>query len=657
MEARKPAKVPHLCRPTVGLVLCGVAVLAAAWTLRWGFIGSRYAEAKPPGREAGRAPLKQAAGAAAAAVGQGPAPATPSKPDVVAVVNAEEISRRELEQACLIRHGKDVLEGLVNKEVIAEACRRHQISVSAKDVDAEIERMAQRFRLGKEQWLALLEKERGITAEQYAQDIVWPTLALKRLADREIVVSPDEIQKEYESQFGPAVKARLIAVPDIEVARQIHAELLARPGEFVRLAREKSQDVGSASLGGLIPPIRRHMLDAETEQVVFRLQHGELSPVVRLGEQYAIFRCEEHLPPRQVPAEEVADALRERVRDRKLHNEADTLFTRLQAESKVVNVMNDPEAQRRAPGVAATLNGRPITIEMLAEACVARHGREVLEGQIGRRLIAQALRKANLAVSQQEIHEEMLHAAEFSGILDAQGRPDVEKWLEASLAERSTTREVLIEDAVWPAAALRKLAEKGVAVSEEDLQKGFEANYGRRVRCRAIVMNNLRKAQEIWDAARRTPTVEHFGRLAETHSIEPNSRAMQGEIPPIRKNGGQPVLEREAFALEPHQISGIVQVGENYVILFCEGHTEPVAVEINEVRDLIHRDLYDKKLQLAMSETFEHLQDSSQIDNLLTGTSRSPKREGAGGAVATGAAATTQAESQATRPKTAPVRR
>ena len=58
-------------------------------------------------------------------------------------------------------------------------------------------------------------------------------------------------------------------------------------------------------------------------------------------------------------------------------------------------------------------------------------------------------------------------------------------------------------------------------ITEEDLKMGYEANFGPRVRCRAIVLKEPRKAQEVWEKARRKPTVENFGNLAEQYSIEP----------------------------------------------------------------------------------------------------------------------------------------
>ena len=43
--------------------------------------------------------------------------------------------------------------------------------------------MARKFSLTKDQWLKMLEKERGIKPVRYAQDIIWPTLALRDAID------------------------------------------------------------------------------------------------------------------------------------------------------------------------------------------------------------------------------------------------------------------------------------------------------------------------------------------------------------------------------------------------------------------------------------------------------------------------------------------
>ena len=172
-------------------------------------------------------------------------------------------------------------------------------------------------------------------------------------------------------------------------------------------------------------------------------------------------------------------------------------------------------------------------------------------GTINRRLIEQACKKANLVVTDREMDEEVARAAENSLPPKKDGSPDVEGWLKAVTQKQGISVELYRRDSVWPSVALRKMVVNRVEVSNEDLQKGFEANYGPRVRCRAIVLGNARQAQRVWELARQNPTVEYFGELATQYSIEASSRALQGEVPPIKKNGGQPILEKEAFAMKP----------------------------------------------------------------------------------------------------------
>ncbi|HPZ82606.1 MAG TPA: peptidylprolyl isomerase, partial [Thermogutta sp.] len=144
-------------------------------------------------------------------------------------------------------------------------------------------------------------------------------------------------------------------------------------------------------------------------------------------------------------------------------------------------------------------------------------------------------------------------------------------------------------------------------------------------RCRAIVLNNLRRAQQVWDKARSNPTEEYFADLAEEYSIDPATRALRGEIAPIQKHGGQPLLEQEAFSLKPGEISGIIQVApETYVILYCLGQTKPVDVDLASVQEILKEDLKAKKVRLAMAELYEKIRSEATIDNYLAGTTQSP---------------------------------
>ncbi len=559
-----------------------------------------------------------------------PAKPATSKPaaktlQVVAVVNRQEITRKQLGDECLFHYGEDVLESLVNKFLISQECKRRGITVGSEEVNAEISRMAKRFSLPKDRWLKLLEGERGIKPSQYANDIIWPTLALRRLAGERLKVTREELSKAFETRYGDAIDARLISCESLEKAKQAHAAVLADPKNFGNVAKEYSVDA-SASVKGRIQPIRRHGSYKEIEQAVFNMKDGEISEVISAGGQYVVLQRVRRLPgAKAVDFERVAPQLEELVRDSKMRKVSKEVFSQLQEKAEVINVWNDPQKRRELPGVAVVINGRKISERQLAEECIKRHGTEVLEGTINRKLLEQACEKRNIKITEADLDREIAQAAEQSlPLID--GKPDVPGWLKLVTEEQAISAEIYRRDSVWPSVALRKLAGKNVKVTDEDLKRGFEANYGPRVRCRAIVLDNLRRAQKVWKMAREKPNVEYFGELAEQYSSDSTNRALRGEVAPIRRHGGQPMLEKEAFSLKPGEISAIINIGENFVILLCVGQTTPTEVDFESVRELIEEDLREKKMRLAMGQYFEKLQDSATIDNYLAGTTKPRKK-------------------------------
>ncbi len=548
--------------------------------------------------------------------------------DVMALVNGADISRVDLINACVKRFGEDVLESLVNKRLILSHCEKRGISVSQQEIVDEVDRMAKRFKLGREQWFEMLEKERGISPEEYARDIVWPTLALRKLAAEKVQPTREEIEKAYESQYGEMVGARLIAVNNENLAQQLHAQLVANPDSFPRAAIEHSIDVNSASVGGLIQPIRRHVGDPALEREAFRMQPGQISPIIPVAGQFVILKCENRIPARQIARGEIEAQIIEKIKDEKLRGVANKLFTDLQSAATPVNVYNNPQLRETMPGIVATVNGERITMNELGKECLVRHGEEVLDIEISQLLLEQALKQANLQVTEADLQAEVSHAAVLAGVVDEQGNADLEKWFATVTEEGGVDQKQYLRDSVWPSAALKKLTANNVQVTQEDLQKGFEANYGERIRCRAIVLSTMRRAQEVWDKARRNPTIQYFGDLAAEYSVEPTSKALRGEVPPLQRHGGQPQLEQAAFSLQPGQLSGIIQVADKFVILLAEGRTDRIDVDFDQVREILERDIYEKKLRIAMSEKFESIRAQSRIDNYLAGTSQAPPARG-----------------------------
>ena len=541
-----------------------------------------------------------------------------------AIVNGTNISDAELADACLARYGSLVVGALINKVIIEQACERNGVAVTTADVDNEISEMSRRFNVPRDKWTALIQRERGVTEKQYREDIVWPMIALRRLAKGSLDPTDEQLRKQFQNQYGPTVKARIIVLGSQKDAEETRTEVLHDPDSFGIVAREKSVDIGSASVGGWVQPIRHFSGSPEFESAAFALSESEISKVVQVADQFIIIKCEGHLPASDVKFADVRPRLAEVFREKQSRVLSGKIFGELQSEAVIENALNGAGKVLQSPNLAARVNGRPITISEVRAVCVERYGEDVLQALLTGVLLNQALARQELVVSQEDVEDEVARAAESMGFQTPEGKPDVPTWLEQISKENKQSIEFYLTDIVRPTVALKKLVGP-VPVTQDDLDKAFTATFGPRVRCRAVVLDNQRRAQEVWQIARQNPTPETIGDLAEQYSVDPTSKALRGEVPPIQKHSGQPALEREAFALKTGELSGIIQIADRFMILLCEGYTKPVEVTFDEVREELHRDIFEKKQRIEMARYFTHLRESASIDNFLAGTSQSPK--------------------------------
>jgi hypothetical protein len=233
--------------------------------------------------------------------------------DPIAVVNTQIISRQQLADECLAREGKKVLELLINRTLIDQALRREKLEITAAEIDQEIDSVARRFGISREGWLKTLDKERGISPIQYARDIIYPALALRKLSSGQVQVTADDRKKAFEAQYAEKLRCRMIMVDKQTTAMAIWEQLHQNPGGFEKIAQEQSMDTASRSLGGLVgEPITRHaypqtLSDAAFYQLVdgdpadkdpsHKPQDGVFTGPIQVGESvWVILRRESVIP-------------------------------------------------------------------------------------------------------------------------------------------------------------------------------------------------------------------------------------------------------------------------------------------------------------------------------------------------------------------------
>lgn len=558
-----------------------------------------------------------------------PLPPAGQQIQVVAVVNGQQITRQQLADSCMRRFGEAVLESIINKQLVYNECLARQVVITEKDVNDEIARKAASFGMSADRYMSLICTQRKLTADRYKNDFVWQEMALRRLAEKEIVVSPEELQKQMDFEFGAKVQIREIVCDSRAKAEQLLAEVRQSPETFGTVAKNHSLNPNSAAVKGLLPPLARNAASPQMEQLVFGMQPGQISDVVEAGGQFLLIKCERIFPavqiaPADLPA--VHERMIEELSEQKLADAATALFERLQNTVRIVNVYNDPALREQNPGVAAMVNESRINLNDLAEECIARFGSPMLTAEINRLLLQQEVKLNNLQITEEDIRSEISRAAEADGYIKPDGTVMVDEWLAYMTDNDPSVTDSLVADTVWPTCALKKLVSNGVTVTDEDLQKGFEANYGPRVEALAIVFDDQRQALKVWQMAAANPNEDYFGNLANQYSVDPASQANFGQVPPIQRHGGKPELEEEAFSLQAGEISKVIQNGEQYVILLCTGRTTPVVKELAEVREILTKHILDQKTFAAMAERGRQIHDDAQIDNFLEGSSQPGKR-------------------------------
>lgn len=546
----------------------------------------------------------------------------------MATVNGRPISRQQLANEAMRRFGEDVLESIINKLLVMNELQEQGIQVTEGDINETIRAKAEKFGLSADRYLKLIESKRSMKIDQYKNDIVWNELALRRIAEAQIQVTPEELDQRMEFEFGAKIQVRQIALADLEAAKTLREILRAEPESFEKLAKQHSVDTNSAAMGGLLPPVRRNSGFPEFEKVAFALQPGEISEIFKVDGAFLVLRCERVFPAEELTKEQVTqvhERLVEEITRDKLRSSALELFRNLQESAQIVNVMNNPELSKQMPGVAATVNGQKVLKNQVAEECITRYGKMMLEVEINRTLLVQELERNGMSVEPEEVTAEIARAAEQVKQRLPGGEVNIDEYLAFVTGNDKSKVDFYIEDQVWPTVALKKLVADKVEVTDEDLQKGYEANFGPGVEVLAIVFQDQRAATKVWKMAAANPTAEYFGQLAHQYSIEPASKNNFGQVPPVKKFGGQPELEAEAFSLSKNEISKVIQLGEHWAILFSKGRTNPQVADFDAVQDELHKNILEKKMRLAMQEEIQRVHQDAQIDNYLTGTSQTGK--------------------------------
>jgi hypothetical protein len=305
----------------------------------------------------GRGPESAAQAAPPPANPPAPAPAVPQsdwdKRVVAYIYGSIPITREDLGEYLIARHGLDNIELLVNKKIIDHACELRKIEITDAEVEASILADCASINVNRAQFVQNVLKKYGKTLYEWKEDVVKPRLLLTKLCQGSITVTDEDMHKAFDAEYGEKRDVRIIIWPKTEekIALQEYESVRKDDPGFDHKARSQATSYLAAT-GGRIKPISRNSgVHESVEKAAFSLQPGEVSSLIQTPEGILVLKMDKVIPPdATVKFEEKREALQKDVYDRKVAAAIPPLFKRLKEEAKPVFILkkpDDPVAEER----------------------------------------------------------------------------------------------------------------------------------------------------------------------------------------------------------------------------------------------------------------------------------------------------------------------
>ncbi len=232
----------------------------------------------------------------------------------------------------------------------------------------------------------------------------------------------------------------------------------------------------------------------------------------------------------------------------------------------------------------AFVNGEKITQKELMDQLETLGGHQVLHEMIVRRLLEDEAKNLGLVPTDQEIDAAM-------GDWRKQF-PDEATFI-AYLARRNMTPETLRERIRFEMLQ-RKLAEKDVKYTEDDLRKFFRSRkdlYDKpeRVLIQEIMTFKQEEAQKVYELV-TTPGTDFDG-IARQYNMNPETQATAGKRPLLAKNQLFPLaLRKPAFTLKVGTVSKPIQANGHWYVIRVLDRLPAEKAQFDKLRKDVERD-------------------------------------------------------------------
>ncbi|MEX3624380.1 peptidylprolyl isomerase [Viridibacillus arvi] len=264
----------------------------------------------------------------------------PKTDDYVAKINGEKITQSELNKELVSQYGTDVLSTLITNKVIELEAVKKKITVSDKEIQAELDDLQNSYG-GKEAFEAALES--NVMTLQDAKDNIKTYLTTTKLIEPTIDITEKELKtyfKENKDTFSQEeqVQASHILVEDKDTAQEVEKKI--KKGEdFAELASEYSTDTASASNGGNLDYFGKGVMEEGFEKAAFSMEIDDISDPIKTDYGYHIIKVTGKKAAKEATFENSKDDVKTALMNEKINANYSTWLSSLYEDYEIENAL------------------------------------------------------------------------------------------------------------------------------------------------------------------------------------------------------------------------------------------------------------------------------------------------------------------------------
>jgi hypothetical protein len=410
----------------------------------------------------------------------------------IAIVNGQEITRKQLVQRLVEYRGDEAVEKMANRAILGQEAAKLKITASDAEVDEKLKEIIKRFN-NEADYKAFLEHSR--VKEPQLKEELKNTILIQKVALNNKPITDEELD-QYD--------CRMITAPDKATAEKWIKDLDGGTVNFARLATEHATLPELRSAGGRLAPfLKIEMQDVWKAISEQKLKPGSFThtPVELPDKGWAIIKYEALIPVSSASASE-----KDRLVAAMTAYRVDQWLSQARAAAKV-------EKKPLSGDVVALVNGEPISHKLMVERLLAYNGQEALEQLANRTMLLQAAKAAGITVGDAEAE------ARYQEVRKALG--DEQKF--RTYLSTANLSEQQFKDELRYTMLMERVAMKESPISDDDLT---------RYDVRVMTVPSLKIGQD-WVAELEKGA--DFAKMVTQRSLNEESRPSGGRMKPFLK--------------------------------------------------------------------------------------------------------------------------